>query len=76
MPADYGKEFGRRLAKIVGDRPKLQIAHDLNCSDVTVRVWLKGRIPFAIHVLKRLHDVYGADLNELITGDQNENERD
>lgn len=70
MLTDYGKEFGERLAKIVGDLPKLQIANDLDCSDVTVRVWLKGRIPFAIHILKKLHEVYGADLNELILGDE------
>lgn len=67
---DYSIEFGKRLAEIVGDRPKLQIANDLNCSDVTVRYWLKGKIPFAIYMLKSLRDVYGVDLNELITGDE------
>ncbi len=68
MPTDYSTEFGERLAKIVGERPKLEIAHELDCSDVTVRLWLKGRIPFAILMLKRLHEVYGADLNKLIIG--------
>lgn len=68
---DYSIEFGKRLAEIVGDRPKLQIANDLDCSDVTVRSWLKGKIPFAIYMLKNLRDIYGVDLNELITGDEN-----
>lgn len=69
---DFGKEFGVRLAKIVGDKPKLQIANELDCSDVTVRYWLKGKIPFAICMLKRIREVYKIDLNELITGDENE----
>ncbi len=67
---DYGEEFGERLAKVVGDKPKLQIANDLNCSDVTIRYWLRGKIPFAIHMLKRIHDIYGVDLNKLIAGDK------
>lgn len=76
MPVDFNKEFSERLAVIIGDRPKLQVANDLGCSDVTVRVWLKGKIPFAIHMLKRLHDVYGVDLNDLIIGDESGNEQD
>lgn len=74
MLTDYNKEFGKRLEAIVGDCPKLQVANDLDCSDVTVRYWLKGKIPFAIHMLKRLHDVYGVDLNKLILGEHNETE--
>ncbi len=70
LQADYGKEFGERLARIVGDRPKLQIASELNCSDVTVRLWIKGKIPYAIFMLRSLRKVYGADLNELIAGDK------
>ncbi len=69
---DYGEKFGERLAKIVGDKPKLQIAHELDCSDVTVRHWLKGKIPFALHMLKRIRELYDVDLNELISGDENE----
>ncbi len=70
MLTDYNKEFGKRLEAIVGDCSKLQVANNLDCSDVTIRYWLKGKIPFAIHMLKRLHDVYGADLNKLIVGDE------
>lgn len=70
MQFDYSEEFGKRLAKAVGDRPKLQIANDLKCSDVTIRFWLKGKIPFAICMLKSLHDIYGIDLNNLIAGDK------
>ena len=70
LQPDCNKEFGERLAKIVGDKPKLQIASELDCSDVTVRYWLKGKIPFAIHMLKRIREVYGIDLNVLIAGDE------
>jgi len=68
IPTQYNKEFGERLQKVIGERSKVQVADDLDCSDVTVRMWLKGKVPFAIHMLKKLHDVYGADLNELIAG--------
>ncbi len=70
MENDYSRQFGRRLQKVVGDHSKLQIANDLGCSDVTVRFWLKGKIPFAIFILRELHEVYNVDLNELIAGDK------
>jgi len=72
MQTDYGKEFGKRLAKALGERSKSQIATELGCSDVSVRLWIKGKIPFAICMLKGLHDTYGIDLNNLIAGDENE----
>ena len=75
MQTDYGKEFGERLAKALANHPKQQIAAELGCSDVSVRLWMKGNIPFAICMLKSLHDVYGVDLNNLIAGDKNEQKK-
>ncbi|KKL82927.1 hypothetical protein LCGC14_1979880 [marine sediment metagenome] len=75
MQTDYGKEFGERLAKALSDQPKQQIAAELGCSDVSVRLWMKGKIPFAICMLKSLHDVYEIDLNNLIAGDKNEQKK-
>lgn len=74
MQTDYSKEFGERLNKALGAHTKQQVAAELGCSDVSVRLWIKGKIPFAICILKGLRDVYGIDLNELITGDENEPE--
>ncbi len=71
MQTDYGEEFGKRLTEAVGGRSKLQIADDLACSDVTIRLWMKGNIPFAICMLKSLRDIYGVDLNKLIAGVEN-----
>lgn len=68
MQTDYGKEFGERLAKALSGHSKQQIADGLGCSDVSVRLWMKGRIPFAICMLRDLRLFYGIDLNELITG--------
>lgn len=75
MENDFSHRFGKRFQKIVGRRSKLEIGGDLHCSDVTVRFWLKGRIPFAIWILKRIHDMYGVDLNELITGKETKNDK-
>jgi len=69
MEIPYSLKFGARLEKML-PLPKQVIAERLGCSDVTIRFWMKGKIPFAICLLKEMREQYGIDLNELITGEQ------
>lgn len=69
METPYSSKFGKRLEELL-PHSKQQVAEELGCSGVTVRFWVKGKIPFAIHLLRRMRKKYGIDLNELIAGEE------
>jgi len=71
METNYSKEFGRRLQTLIKEQGITiqECSEDLCCSSISIRYWIKGRVPFIVHILKRLYDE-GVDLNELVGGEK------
>lgn len=69
---DKREQFAERLEVFLKSKhvTRRQAGEAAACTGATIGRWIRGEVPYSILVLAELRRTYGADLNELICGDE------